>query len=330
MLTSPQMHPTDTPPHYGAIALIPCYNSRKYIRQAVLGLLNQTRPLDLIVVLNDCSTDNFQEEIADLVEQHENLIIHDNPRNLGRSGCRNEGFDCFDADYYFLNDADDVSLPDRVQKTLDFMEANPNFGIVGGFVEYITPQGKVFGKGTQMYCLSAEDAKRYRESLEPLGLFCSTVCLRGEVIRKDNMRFDPTLPASEDIELWNLVLEKGWDVISLQEYFTQYRMHDDSICTSRFIYCRHYQEYVVNRLVRRRSNQTPVTFEEFVNSKRTEGLWKWLKFEYPIYVDYFYRTGGYKLISGSVIKGACMLAISMLMSPSRLRRLIYQRLGKKL
>ena len=312
-----------------AIALIPCYNSRKYIRQAVQGLLNQSRPLDLIVVLNDCSTDNFQEEIADLVEKHDNLIIHDNPRNLGRSGCRNEGFDCFDADFYFLNDADDVSLPERVEKTLAFMEEHPNCGAAGGYIEYIDGKGKVFGKGTQIYCLTEEDSRRYRESLEPLGLFCSTVCLRGEVIWRDGMRFDTSLPASEDIELWNLILEKGWDVLSLQEFLSQYRMHNESICTSQFIYCKHHHMYVTDRLVRRRLHQPAISFEEFYKSKRAAGLWAWFRFEYPIYAEYFYRTGGFNLISGNFIKGASMLLMSFLMEPRRMRRLIRQRLGKK-
>lgn len=312
-----------------AIALIPCYNSRKYIRQAVLGLLNQTRPLDLIVVLNDCSTDNFQEEICDLVSQHDNLIIHDNPQNLGRSGCRNEGFNCYAADYYFLNDADDVSLPERVEKTMEYMEANPGCGLAGGYVEYIDSNGKVFGKGTQMYCLTKEDSDRYRKSLEPLGLFCSTACIRGEVIQRDGMRFDTSLPASEDIELWNLILEKGWDVISLQDFLCQYRMHGDSICTSQFIFCKHHHMYVTDRLVRRRTGQQPISFDDFLKLKQAEGFWAWLKFEYAIWAEHFYRTGGYNLISGNRLKGACMLGLSLLMQPRRIRRIICQRLGLK-
>lgn len=309
------------------IALIPCYNSRRFIRQAVLGLLNQTRPLDLIVVLNDGSTDGFQDEIADLIEKHSNLIIHDNPKNLGRSGCRNEGFDQFPADFYFLNDADDVSLPDRVEKSLLCMEQNPRCGIVAGYTEYIDDHGRVFGKGTQMYCLSPEDSARYRNSLNPIGLFCSTVCLRGEVIHKDSLRFDTELPACEDMELWNIILEKGWDVICLPEFLSQYRVHGNSIFTSQFIFCKHYHMYVEDRMVRRRTSQQPITFEYFMQSKRTNGLWKWLKFEYPIWAEHFYRTGGYTLISGKLIKGSFMLGLALLMNPRRITRLIRQRLG---
>lgn len=316
--------------HKRAIALIPCYNTRKYIRAAVQGLLNQTRPLDLIVVLDDCSTDGFENEIKDLVELNDNLIIHHNSQNLGRSGCRNEGFNLYEADYYFLNDADDISLPHRVEKTLELMENNPSCGVCGGYIEYIDSNGKVFGKGTQINCMTADDSQRYRESLHPVGLFCSTVCLRGAVVKKDGMRFDPSLPASEDIELWNLILEKGWDVMNIPDFISQYRIHNESICTSRFIFCKHHHMYVCDRLVRRRTNQLPITFEEFYDLKKAEGLWKWLKFEYPIYAEYFYRTGGFFLISRRYFRGLFMLLVSFIMQPHRIKRIIYQRLGKKL
>lgn len=316
-------------PHHHVVALIPCYNTRKYIRQAVQSLLNQTRKVDLIVILNDCSTDGFEEEIQDLVDANDNLVIHNNPRNLGRSGCRNEGFDQYPADFYILNDADDTSLPDRVEKTLQFMQEHPNCGAMGGYVEYIDPQGKVFGKGTQMYCFTEEDAQRYRESMEPVGLFCSSVCLRGEVIHRTGLRFDTSLPASEDIELWNLILESGWDVLVRPDYLSQYRFHGDSICTSRFIYCKHHHMYVTDRLRRRRTGLPPVSFEEFYQEKRSRGLWQWLRFEYPIYAEYFYRTGGYHMVIHQYIRGISMLGMSFIMEPSRLRRLIRQRLGKK-
>lgn len=316
-------------PSERVVALIPCYNTRKYIRQAVLSLLNQTRKIDLIVILNDCSTDGFEAEVEDLVAENNNLIIHNNPRNLGRSGCRNEGFDTFPADYYILNDADDVSLPDRVEKSLTFMKAHPRCGAMGGYVDYIDPEGNVFGKGTQMYCFTEEDARRYRESLEPVGLFCSSVCLRGDVINKQGLRFDTTLPASEDIELWNIILENGWDVLVQKEFLSQYRFHGDSICTSRFVYCKHHHMYVTDRLRRRRQNRTPISYDEFCKSQRARGLWQWLCFEYPIYAEYFYRTGGYHMVVHRYLKGALMLAASFIMEPRRVRRIIRQRLGKK-
>lgn len=311
------------------VALIPCYNTRRYIRAAVEGLLRQTRPLDLIVVLDDCSTDGFEEEIRDLVEQHGNLIIHHNPRNLGRSGCRNEGFDRFPADFYILNDADDVSLPTRVEKSLAFMEAHPNCGVTGGFVQYIDARGKVVGSGTQIYSFTEEDSARYRNSLDAIGMFCSTVCLRGEVIHRDGMRFDTGLPASEDIEMWNLILERGWDVMAIPEFLSQYRLHGESICTARFIYCKHHHEYVCDRLRRRRLGQPPIDFETFCRSFAKQGPVALLRFKYPIYAEYFYRTGGFHLMEGRYVRGGLMMLASILMQPRRLRRLICQRFGRR-
>ncbi len=293
-----------------------------------MGLLEQTRPLDLIVVLNDCSTDGFEDEISDLVEKHDHLVIHNNPRNLGRSGCRNEGFEQYPADYYILNDADDVSLPERVEKSIAFMEENPDCGLTGGFVKYIDSKGAEFGQGTHIFTFTKEDSQRYRESLEPIGMFCSTICIRGEVIHRDGLRFDTTLPASEDMELWNLILEKGWDVMAIPEFLSKYRFHGDSICTAQFIYCKHHHEYVIDRLRRRRSGLPPITLEQYLEQIKKQGMIAWLRFKYPIYAEYFYRTGGYMLVEKKYIRGALMFATSLVMQPYRIRKFISQKFGK--
>lgn len=309
------------------VALIPCYNPRRYIRETVESLLQQTRKVDLIVVMDDGSTDGFESEIQDLVETHDNLIIHHNPRNLGVSSTRNIGFERYAADFYILNDADDISLPDRVERTILFMQAHPNCGIVGGFVEYINSQGKVFGKGTQIDCITEEDSRRYRESMKPLGLFTPTVCLRGRMLRETGLRFDEKLSMSEDIDLWNRVLESGWDVLAIPDFLSQYRFHGNSVCTSRFVYCKKSFLFVKENLRRRRSGKNLLTYDEYEDSIRRLGSIARLKYMYPIYAEYLYRTGGYNVVDAHPLRGGIMLLGSFLMQPWRVWRIIRQRFG---
>lgn len=311
------------------VALIPCYNTRSYIRAAVLGLLHQTRPLDLIVVLDDCSTDGFEAEIQDLVEQHDNLIIHRHPRNLGRSGCRNAGFEHFPADFYIMNDADDVSLPTRVEISLAYMAEHPNCGVVAGFAHYIDSKGTITGSATQLDIFTAADCARYRNSLTPIGIYGSTVCMRGEIVHRDGLRFDTSLPACEDMELWNLILEKGWDVIVLPEFLAQYRLHANSIFSSRFVFCKTYDRYVTDRLIRRRTGQPALDYETFMRYVSQRSFIGRLRFYYPLYANYFYRTGGYHLFEKHFLRGLCMVGLSLLMQPWRVMSLIRQRFGKR-
>jgi hypothetical protein len=210
------------------------------------------------------------------------------------------------------------------------MQQHTNCGVCGGYVEYIDSKGKVFGKGTQVYSMTEEEARQYREGTEPLGLFCSTACIRGEVVKKEAMRFDTALAASEDMELWNLILEKGWDVMNLPIFLSQYRFHDESICTSQFIYCKHLHMYVTDRLVRRRAKMPAISFDEYYTLQKKKGLLAQLRFEYPIYAEFFYRTGGFHAISGNYIKGASMLLMAFIMEPKRIIRLFKQRFGKKI
>lgn len=309
------------------VALIPCYNTRRYIRETVEALLRQTHKVDLIVVIDDCSTDGFESEIQDLVEEHDNLIIHHNPRNVGLAATRNVGINHYEADYYILNDADDISLPNRVERSVRFMQAHPNCGIVGGFVEYINSQGKVFGKGTHVDCITEEDSRRYREGMKPLGLFTPTICLSGRMLRETALRFDETLPMVEDIDLWNRVLEKGWDVLTIPDYLSQYRFHGNSMCTSRFVVCKKYFMFVKENMRRRRSGRDLLTYEEYEESVRSRGFIARLKYMYPIYAEFLYRTGGFYAVDAHPLRGGIMLLGSFLMQPWRVWRIIRQRFG---
>lgn len=312
------------------VALIPCYNTRKYIRAAIVSLLEQTLTPNLIVVIDDCSTDNFEDEIQDLIDTHDNIVIHHNPQNLGVSGSRNEGIKNYPADFYILNDADDISLPKRVERSMEFMKAHPNCGVMGGFIEYIDSKGKIFGKGTQLDCYTEKDAERYRNGLPPVGLFTSAVCIRGDVLREHHLLFDTRLIAAEDMDLWNRVLETGQDVLVLPEFLSQYRVHGNSICTSRFKTCKQYSEYVKENIRCRRTGQPSKSFEDFCKLERERDFHTRIKYTYSVYSEYFYRTGGWHLIEGRYFQGGCMLLLALLMKPKRIHRLICQRLGKRI
>lgn len=315
--------------HEKVVALIPCYNSRTYIRKAVEGLLKQKRKLDLIVVLDDCSTDHFEDELQDLLQNHDNLIIHRNEKNLGRSACRNEGFKKFPADFYILNDADDISLPDRVEKQLQFMHEHPHCGISGCYTQYIDEQGKVFGSGTNYVCYTEDEAKLYRRSLQPVCLGACIMCIRSEVVATGEILFDSTLDCAEDMEFCNIALEKGWDVLCQREYLLQYRFHSHSICTSNQLKCMRYTSYVADRLVRRRTHQAPISYETYIEDLRKEGFIRWFLFNYHIYTSHFYRTGGFRLLKKQYIQGAAMLSLALIMKPRLLPKLLKQRFGKR-
>lgn len=319
----PRIIMAELTPTERVVALIPCYNARKYIREAVMSLINQTRKPNLIVVLDDRSGDGFEQEIVDLVEERDDVVIHVNPKNLGISACRNEGFKQFPADYYILLDADDTAFPTRVEKSLAYLSQHPNCAAVGSYIKIINEKSKPIKDGTHFYCLTPEYSQLCRAGDDMLGLLPSTVCLRSEVVHRDGYLFKEGLDACEDTELWNRIIEHPWDIICLPEPLIGYRVHASSVCSTQTKKVSRYGGYVQELKRRRRKGEAAISFEEFEQILR-QRPWKvrWLA-EYKRTCYALYRNGGACIMNNRYTKGVFMMGLAILIQPQRLMMVFY-------
>lgn len=113
--------------------LMTVYNAEKMLKYSIEGMLNQTYPNIEIVIVNDGSTDSSAEIIKNYC-QNNKLIFIDRKENKGRVYSLNEGLSHCTGDWIAVNDADDVSLPSRIEKMIEFINKNgidKNFGVVG-------------------------------------------------------------------------------------------------------------------------------------------------------------------------------------------------------
>lgn len=122
--------------------ILPVYNCEAYIGEAVDSILQQTyRNIELIVV-NDGSTDGTAKILQAYTDPRLVVISQENARivkalNAGLAVCK--------GDYIARMDADDVSLPDRFEKELAFLEANPEIMLVGTGSKIVDTQGNTLG-----------------------------------------------------------------------------------------------------------------------------------------------------------------------------------------
>ena len=103
------------------------FNQEDFIREAVEGALNQDYPNLEIIISDDCSTDRTWEIITEIIANHteKNIILNRNRKNLGLSTHINKiYYQLTSGDYVALAAGDDISLPDRVSKTMDFLMKN--------------------------------------------------------------------------------------------------------------------------------------------------------------------------------------------------------------
>ena len=105
-------------------------NEELYIAEAIQSILDQTFKDFELIVVDDNSTDRTREIVNSFEDNR--IHLHSNPNTPGKSGGLNHGYFLARGKYIANMDGDDISLPDRLQLQYDFMEENPNIGVVGG------------------------------------------------------------------------------------------------------------------------------------------------------------------------------------------------------
>ncbi len=109
------------------------YNHEKYIAQALESILMQETEYDYeINVIEDCSTDGTQDAVMRYVRQYPDIVKpHFNKKNIGYKVTQKNfyrGFKTLKGDYFAILEGDDYwSSPQKLQKQVSFLEANPDF-----------------------------------------------------------------------------------------------------------------------------------------------------------------------------------------------------------
>lgn len=121
--------------------VIPVYNGERFIVAAVRSILAQTlRDLECIVV-DDGSTDRTAELLAAEQAADPRLIVHRLPANAGFRAALNTGCALARGELVARMDADDVSLPQRLEQQVAFLQAHADVGAVGSAIQVIDEHG---------------------------------------------------------------------------------------------------------------------------------------------------------------------------------------------
>lgn len=106
------------------------YNHEKYVVDAIKGVLNQDYDNLEIIISDDCSTDNTFEIIKQLTDNYsglKRLIINRNDSNLGLVGHVNKIlYEFTTGELIAVAAGDDISKPERITKSINFLTLNPD------------------------------------------------------------------------------------------------------------------------------------------------------------------------------------------------------------
>jgi len=125
--------------------LMPAYNAAAYIAEAIESVLHQSfENFDLLIV-NDGSTDHTEAIVRSFKDSRIRLI---NRTNGGVAAALNTGLRFARGTYIARFDADDICYPNRLTEQYYFMQANPQYHIVGSGVDYMDRAGNLIFTST--------------------------------------------------------------------------------------------------------------------------------------------------------------------------------------
>jgi len=182
--------------------LTPVFNTApEYLRECIDSVLAQTFTDFEFIILDNGS----EPYVADIVKSYDDARIRffRLERNIGPAAGRNFCIEHAHGAYLAILDSDDVALPARLATQAAFLDTNPDVGVVGTHSR--TTDGNEFFSDS----LPTNDEEIRRYLVFCGNMFChSSIMMRADVLRKNNVGYDAECFPAEDYSLWLQLADK--------------------------------------------------------------------------------------------------------------------------
>lgn len=206
--------------------IVPVYNAEKYIEETVASVKAQTYKNWELLLVEDGSTDNTAQVMADMLKKEPDERIQIlSKENGGAARARNYGLSHATGRYIAYIDADDLWSSDKLEKQLAFMEEKKAAFCFTGY-EFADENGKGTGK-----VVKVPETLSYKQALQNTTIFTSTVIFDTQKIPKENLEMP--IIKSEDTALWFKVLRTGVVAYGLDENLVRYRRVGGSLSSNK-------------------------------------------------------------------------------------------------
>ena len=215
--------------------IIPAYNAEATLAAALNSVLAQTFADFEVLVVNDGSTDSTASIVKNYIDPRIRLVSQ---ANRGLPGARNSGIRHASGEFLAFLDADDLWLPNKLERHVGHLEACPRVGVSYAPSRFIDSEGR---------SLEYRQKPKLRR-IRPADVLCRNPVGNGSapVVRRaalDDIAFqafadgepricyfDETLRQSEDVECWvRIITTTDWQFQGLREPLTLYRVHTGAL-----------------------------------------------------------------------------------------------------
>ncbi|HEC91432.1 MAG TPA: glycosyltransferase [Candidatus Atribacteria bacterium] len=160
--------------------IITVYNEERYLKEAIESILAQSFKNFELVIVNDGSTDDTAKILDHYKNKDSRMKTITHTTRMGQSKARNEAINNSSGEYIAILDADDISLPYRLEEQVKFIESHKEIGLVGSAAYKIDEKGGILGVIPVIEC--NEDIQK--ELLVRNCFVHSSIMFRREIFRK--------------------------------------------------------------------------------------------------------------------------------------------------
>ena len=205
--------------------LLPCRNAERYLVETLDSLINQTYANIEIICIDDGSTDKTPDILQQYSFKDQRIRFYQNEKNIKLIATLNRGIALAQGEYIARIDADDIALPDRIERQLLFIKKS-NADLVSGSVIVIDENGKE---------LEVIKPRGYTHNvIEWLALFSNpmghpSVFGKTDVFKKNNYLQSEVALHAEDYEIWARMIRNGVKMANTDDILIKYRVNPQSV-----------------------------------------------------------------------------------------------------
>jgi len=201
--------------------LMPVYNGEQYLREATESILGQIFRDFEFLIINDASTDHSTSIIESYNDPR--IRLAHNEMNLGLAKTLNKGLDLARGEYIARMDCDDISLPERLKKQVNFLDENRDIGLCGTWARTI-------GAVESIWRYPIDDAHiRSRMFFENVVVHSSAL-FRKDLLKEQGLIYDEAYTCAQDYEFW-VRISRHTNLANLDDILVLHRIHNESLGT---------------------------------------------------------------------------------------------------
>jgi hypothetical protein len=200
---------------------MPVYNGATTLRRAISSVLAQAFSDFELLIIDDGSSDDSVAIVESFQDPRIRLLVHD--RNRGLAPVRNHLVAESRGDYIAWLDADDWAHPERLALQVEMLDKTPNAALCGTWAKLVTEDRQA----VQVQLINAAMARGFTDAADMRATMPfrntvrnSSLMLRAEVVRSNDLKYDETFAPAEDYQMWTQIIRFG-DLIAIPKMLTR-------------------------------------------------------------------------------------------------------------